>query len=85
MQKVLKKLLDETDYPSNTYYGDGAPIEPGVLDEIRGAYAAERVIFDWQAGDILVLDNILTAHGRLPFKGRREVVVAMTGASGWRE
>jgi alpha-ketoglutarate-dependent taurine dioxygenase len=83
-RRVLMKLLDESDYPSHTYYGDGAPIEPEVLDEVRDAYGAERVLVEWKVGDVLVLDNILTAHGRLPFKGHREVVVAMTGASGWR-
>jgi len=82
-RRVLMKLLDEPDYPSHTYYGDGAPIEADVMEAVRDAYAAERVLFDWQAGDLLVLDNILTAHGRMPFKGRREVVVAMTGTSGW--
>jgi Taurine catabolism dioxygenase TauD, TfdA family len=31
----------------------------------------------WQAGDLLLVDNIGTAHSREPFKGPREVVVGM--------
>ena len=33
--------------------------------------------FQWQKGDIMILDNILTAHSREPYKGERKVAVAM--------
>jgi len=69
------------DLPFNTFYGDGAPIEPEVLEEIRAAYAGESRAFPWRRGDILVLDNMLTAHGREPYAGRREIAVAMTDRS----
>jgi alpha-ketoglutarate-dependent taurine dioxygenase len=64
----------------NAYYGDGSPIEPSDLEEIRQAYLQETIIFPWREGDILMLDNMLTAHGRKPFTGSRKVVVAMAGA-----
>jgi hypothetical protein len=35
--------------------------------------------FPWQAGDIMVINNVLMAHGREPFTGRRRILVAMTG------
>ena len=31
----------------------------------------------WHAGDIMMLDNMLTAHARMPFTGPRKIVVAM--------
>jgi alpha-ketoglutarate-dependent taurine dioxygenase len=63
--------------PRNVYYGDGTSIEDGVLDEIRAVLAAEQVVFPWHAGDILMLDNMLVAHAREPFRGPRKVLVAM--------
>jgi alpha-ketoglutarate-dependent taurine dioxygenase len=65
------------DLPYNTYYGDGSPIEDEVVDEIREAYRQETVAFPWQAGDVLMMDNMLVAHGRNPFSGTRKILVAM--------
>lgn len=64
--------------PNNTYYGDGTDIEPEVLQELRDAYAAERVVVPWQEGDIMMLDNMLTAHARESFTPPRRIVVGMT-------
>jgi alpha-ketoglutarate-dependent taurine dioxygenase len=35
------------------------------------------VAFPWQKGDILMVDNMLAAHGREPFTGPRKIMVAM--------
>jgi alpha-ketoglutarate-dependent taurine dioxygenase len=70
----------EEDLARNAYYGDSSPIEPSALEEIRRAYQQETIIFPWQEGDILMLDNMLAAHGRNPFTGSRKIVVAMAGA-----
>lgn len=69
--------LGRDSLPNNTYYADGAEIEDEVIAELRAAYAAETVIFPWRQGDILMLDNMLTAHGREPFSPPREIVVGM--------
>lgn len=74
---VLISTFAERDLPNNTYYGDGTPISSDVLDEIRAAYLAERIGFQWRRGDTLILDNLLTAHGRTPFRGERMVLVGM--------
>ena len=73
----LIKELGEENLPRNTFYGDGEPIEPHVLEHIRNIYEEEKIKFKWQKSDILMLDNVLTAHGREPFKGERKIVVAM--------
>lgn len=69
--------LGEEQLPRNTYYGDGSPIEDAALDAIRAAYAAEEVVFPWEEGDLLLLDNMLVAHARKPFAGPRRIVVGM--------
>ncbi len=80
IREALLKAFSEEDLPHNTYYGDGSPIEPEVLEEIRAAYRAETILFPWETGDILMLDNMLTAHGRQPFSGPRKIVVGMSEA-----
>jgi alpha-ketoglutarate-dependent taurine dioxygenase len=76
-RELLLSGLKEEDLPNNTYYGDGSPIESSVLEEIREAYRRETVSFVWQEGDILMLDNMLVAHGRNPYAGPRKILVAM--------
>ena len=78
VREALLLEFAEEDLPTNTYYGDGTLIEPEVLDEIRSAYAQETTSFPWQEGDLLMLDNMLTAHSRTPFTGSRKVVVGMS-------
>ncbi len=78
--EVREELLQEfaeSDLPTNTYYGDGSPIAPEVLDHLREAYRAETVAFPWQQGDLLLLDNMLVAHARAPYTGSRKVLVGM--------
>ena len=77
VRSALLQAFGEDNLPYNTYYGDGTPIEPEAVEEIRQAYAGEKIVFGWKDGDIMLLDNMTVAHGREPYKGKREVVVAM--------
>jgi Taurine catabolism dioxygenase TauD, TfdA family len=72
-------LMSEKDLPINAYYGDGSPLEPAVLDEIRRIFQQATVKLPWQEGDVLLVDNTRVAHGRNPFTGPRKVVLAMGG------
>ncbi len=76
--ETLLEQFGEGNLPNNTYYGDGSPIEPSVLDHLRDAYLKEMVSFRWQQGDLLMLDNMLTAHSRAPYTGGRQILFAMT-------
>jgi alpha-ketoglutarate-dependent taurine dioxygenase len=85
LQRILTSAFEAKDLPNNTYYGDGSAIEPAVLDELRAAYEQEQVTHTWQSGDLLMLDNMLVAHGRTPFSGPRNVVVGMAVLCNWHE
>jgi alpha-ketoglutarate-dependent taurine dioxygenase len=76
---VAEALLSmgKENLPNNTYYGDGAEIEPAALDELRAAYDAEKMVVPWQEGDIMMLDNMLVAHGREAYTPPRQIVVGM--------
>ncbi|MGF1480502.1 MAG: amino acid adenylation domain-containing protein [Cyanophyceae cyanobacterium] len=81
-QKSLRSLLgdrvsDTECFPRQVYYGDGSPIEPEVLAALDTAYSESERVFSWQPGDILMLDNMLVAHGRQPYVGPRQILVAM--------
>ena len=67
----------EDELPANTYYGDGGPIEPEALDQLRALYERFTVRFAWQKGDVLLLDNMMVAHGRAPYEGARKILVGM--------
>jgi alpha-ketoglutarate-dependent taurine dioxygenase len=69
--------IPEGDWPQNTYYGDGGPIADQVLDRLRDAYSRSTVRFDWERGDVLLLDNMLVAHGREAFEGPRRIAAAL--------
>jgi len=73
----LFALFREEDLPRSCYYGDGQPIEDTVMEAICQAYQQAEVSFPWQPGDILLLDNMLTAHARNAYQGERKIYVAM--------
>ena len=80
LREAMFALFGEENLAYNTYYGDGTPIEDSIIAEIREAYRQETILFPWQHGDILMLDNMLVAHGRSPFVGPRKILVAMGDA-----
>jgi alpha-ketoglutarate-dependent taurine dioxygenase len=78
IRELLRTEFQEEDLPINSYYGDGSRIEDSVLGELRALYLEEEINFPWQRGDILMLDNMLVAHGRAPFSGARKILVGMS-------
>jgi alpha-ketoglutarate-dependent taurine dioxygenase len=77
LRDMLLGIMDEDELPRNAYHADGSSIATKDLDEIRRVIAETAITFSWQAGDVLMIDNMLVAHGRTPFSGNRKVLVAM--------
>ncbi len=77
VREMLSAEFAEKDLPRNAYYGDGSRIETSTLEEILEAYHQETVTFAWRKGDVLMVDNMLVAHGRRPYSGPRKILVGM--------
>ncbi|WDE12579.1 TauD/TfdA family dioxygenase [Thalassomonas haliotis] len=77
IRETLLSIVGEQDLPRNVYYGNGEVIADHELEHIRQVLKRCQVSFPWQVGDIMMLDNMLSAHARSPFKGERKVIVAM--------
>jgi alpha-ketoglutarate-dependent taurine dioxygenase len=84
MDAEVREYLVETygadTLPFDTRFGNGDPIGAEVVQVINEAYEANTIRERWQAGDLLLVDNVRTAHGREAFEGPREVLVAMADA-----
>jgi SAM-dependent methyltransferase/alpha-ketoglutarate-dependent taurine dioxygenase len=78
-RESTRKLFSEEDMPRNCYYGDGTPIADEEMDSILDVYRRLEVGFAWERGDVMLVDNILAAHGRNSFEGERELLVTMGG------
>ena len=63
--------------PFTTHFGNGDPVGADVVQLLNEVYEASTAREPWQAGDLLLVDNVRTAHSREPFQGPREVLVAM--------
>jgi alpha-ketoglutarate-dependent taurine dioxygenase len=77
VREYLVDVYGPDGLPFNTRFGDGAPIDEDVVRVLNDTYEVCTVREPWQAGDLMLVDNIATAHSREPFEGNREVVVAL--------
>jgi alpha-ketoglutarate-dependent taurine dioxygenase len=77
MRELVSDGFPADELPYDTFYGDGAPVPPRVIGDIQAAYDAHTSEFDWQAGDLLMVDNMIVAHGRNSFDGDRRILVGM--------
>jgi alpha-ketoglutarate-dependent taurine dioxygenase len=80
VREYLVDICGEDGLPFNTRFGNGDPIGADIVELIDKVYEANTTSERWQAGDLLLVDNIRTAHARESFEGPREVVVAMADA-----
>lgn len=77
--ELLLSVVDsEEDLPHRATYGDGQPISPEDLASVRAAAERHKLVVPWEAGDLMILDNMLVLHGREPYTGPRRVLVSMS-------
>ncbi|MDX3228151.1 TauD/TfdA family dioxygenase [Streptomyces sp. ME19-01-6] len=76
--RELAELLSEDEMPQSVTFADGSPIPAEYITHIQETGLRLAVDVDWQAGSLLLIDNMLVGHGRRPFAGPRRVLVAMS-------
>ncbi|HEX3213232.1 MAG TPA: TauD/TfdA family dioxygenase [Actinomycetota bacterium] len=77
VREYLVDVYGADGLPFNTRYGNGDPIGQDVVELLNKVYEDNTAREPWQAGDLLLVDNVRTAHSREPFQGPREVLAAM--------
>ncbi|MET8452979.1 TauD/TfdA family dioxygenase [Streptomyces sp. NPDC005209] len=77
VREYLVDVYGEDGLPFNTRFGDGTPIEEDVVQLLNATYEKHTRREPWQAGDLMLVDNIRTAHSREAYAGEREVLVGM--------
>lgn len=77
VREYLVDVYGPDGLPFNTRFGNGDPIGEDVVTLLGAVYDTHTAREPWQAGDLMLVDNIRTAHSREAFEGPREVLVAM--------
>jgi alpha-ketoglutarate-dependent taurine dioxygenase len=77
VREFLVDVYGADGLPFNTRFANGDAIGEDIVQVLNQVYEANTAREPWQAGDLMLVDNVRTAHAREPFKGQREVLVAM--------
>ncbi|GAT79963.1 SyrP [Streptomyces sp. F-3] len=77
VREYLVDLYGPDGLPFTTRFGNGDPVGEDVVQLINTVYENHTVREPWQAGDLMLVDNVRTAHNREPFEPPRDIVVAM--------
>lgn len=58
-------------------FGDGSPLRADVLSTCLEIMDELAVTFEWQRGDVLMVDNWVTLHSRRSFEGERLIYASL--------
>ena len=76
LSAIEKATSGEDGLAMNCTFGDGSPISFAEMEAVRDAIWKNMRAVPWERGDILLLDNFRVAHGRMPYRGPRQIHVA---------
>jgi alpha-ketoglutarate-dependent taurine dioxygenase len=77
VREYLVEMYGADGLPFNTGFGTGEPLTQGIVELINAVYEAHTMREPWQAGDLMLVDNIRTAHSREAYEGSREILVGL--------
>ena len=80
--EILESLLmmngnDPKNLPMYATFGDGSEISESIGQAIMTVLTRETIPVAWENGDLLLVENMIAHHGRMPYKGVRKVLVAL--------
>jgi alpha-ketoglutarate-dependent taurine dioxygenase len=77
IREYLVDVYGADGLPFTTRYGNGDPIGEDVVQLLNEVYEQHTAREPWQDGDLMIVDNVRTAHSREAYEGPRDVVAAM--------
>ncbi len=76
MVAARRRLVAPEAQAMHCTYRDGREIPSDDMEHLRDCIWQHMIAEPWQQGDMVVIDNFAVSHGRLPYHGPRQVVVA---------
>ncbi len=76
MVSMRRSRLAPDEQAMHCTYRDGSEIPEDDLEHVRGLIWQHLSVTDWKHGDVIAIDNRAVSHGRLPYRGPREIAVA---------
>jgi alpha-ketoglutarate-dependent taurine dioxygenase len=77
VREYLVDVYGPDGLPFTTAFGDGEPIGEDVVALLNATYEQHTAREPWQDGDLLLVDNVRTAHSREAYQGERQVLVGL--------
>jgi len=77
IREYLVEVYGAEGLPFNTMFGNGELLTEEIVELINEVYEANTMREPWQPGDLMLVDNIRTAHSREAYQGPREILVGM--------
>ncbi|WP_428936463.1 amino acid adenylation domain-containing protein [Streptomyces sp. ACT015] len=77
IREYLTDVYGPDGLPFDTAAGDGTPVTADTVERINAVYDRFTVGTPWRTGDVLLVDNIRTAHAREPYEGPRNIAVVL--------
>ena len=74
-KRLFKKPENEA---MHMLFADGSEIPRKYVEHVEQLIWDNMIATPWKLGDVLMIDNFSTSHGRLPYKGPRDILVAWT-------
>lgn len=72
-KRMFKKSEDEA---MHMVFADGSEIPKHYVEHVEQVIWNNLKANKWKRGDVLMIDNFSTSHGRLPYRGPRDILVA---------